>query len=202
MQESAGDATGGRGWATGGYDGEEAGCGPGAVDPQGSEVDAVSGEQAAVPTFGPEIELYFEDFLAGQHFALGSTTIQEPEILDFARRYDPQPFHVSVDSARATIFGGLIASGWQTAGIWMRLYCDSLLLRAASLGSPGVEDLRWMAPVRPGDLLVGSADVISTAPSTRHPARGSVVIRGELRDRDGASKMRLTAWGHFARRRH
>ncbi len=157
-------------------------------------------EESTVPSFGPEIELYFEDFQEGQHFDLGSTTILEQEILDFARRYDPQPFHVSVDSARGTIFGGLIASGWQTASIWMRLYCDALLLRSASLGSPGVEALRWVAPVRPGDLLVASVDVTSTSPSTHHPLRGSVVIKGELRGGDGGLKMRLTAWGHFARR--
>lgn len=150
--------------------------------------------------FGPQVELYFEDFHPGQRFELGEYRITQPEMLDFARRFDPQPFHVDPVTAAATTFEGLIASGWQTAAIWMRLYCDRLLLRAASLGSPGVEELRWLAPVRPGDLLRGSVEVISARPSARHLERGTLVMRGELRSGGQEPKMRLTAWGLFARR--
>ncbi|MHB1639998.1 MAG: MaoC family dehydratase [Candidatus Dormibacteria bacterium] len=157
-------------------------------------------ESGSVVSFGADVELYFEDFHQGQRFELGSVTVQEAEMLEFARRYDPQPFHVDPERARHTIFRGLIASGWQTAGIWMRLYCDGLLLRAASLGSPGVEELRWLAPVRPGDVLTGSVEVVSVSPSRRHPTRGTVIIQGELLGEDREPRMRLRAWGHFARR--
>ncbi len=150
--------------------------------------------------FGPQVDLYFEDFHKGQRFDLGSTEIREAEMLDFARRYDPQPFHVDPAQAQMTIFHGLIASGWQTAGIWMRLYCQAVLLRSASLGSPGVEDLRWLAPVRPGDSLNGTVEVLSVSPSRTNPARGTVVIAGELVGGDEKPRMRLRAWGHFARR--
>jgi acyl dehydratase len=150
--------------------------------------------------FGPQVELYFEDFREGQHFDLGSAEIEEAEMLEFARRYDPQPFHLDPEQAQRTVFGGLIASGWQTAGIWMRLYCQTVLVRSASLGSPGVEELRWLAPVRPKDLLTGSVDVLSATPSRTHPARGTVVIAGELSGQDHQVRMRLRAWGHFARR--
>lgn len=150
--------------------------------------------------FGPRVELYFEDFRQGQRFDLGSAEIEEAEMLEFARRYDPQPFHVDPAQARRTIFGGLIASGWQTAGVWMRLYCQAVLLRSASLGSPGVEELRWLAPVRPGDTLSGTVEVLSVSPSRTNPARGTVVIAGELVGDDGKPRMRLRAWGHFARR--
>lgn len=150
--------------------------------------------------WGPEIELFFEDFYEGQRFELGTKRISEEEMLAFARLYDPQPFHADPKTAEETVFRGLIASGWQTAGIWMRLYCDGVLLKASSLGSPGVQDLRWLAPVRPGDLLRGSVEVTGIRASARHPERGTVVIRGELRTDSGEVKMRLTAWGLFARR--
>lgn len=154
----------------------------------------------APTAWGPEVELFFEDFRDGQHFELGAKRISEEEMLTFARLYDPQPFHADLRTAEGTVFKGLIASGWQTASIWMRLYCDRVLLRAASLGSPGVEDIRWLAPVRAGDLLQGSIDVTSVRASAHHPERGTVVIRGELRTGPGELKMRLTAWGLIARR--
>jgi acyl dehydratase len=150
--------------------------------------------------FGAGVDLFFEDFEKGQHFELGQCQITEDEMLEFARRFDPQPFHVDVALARETVFGGLIASGWQTAAIWMRLYWDGLLHHAASLGSPGIEKLRWLAPVRPGDILLGTADVVSTQPSERHRERGTVIIDGGLKDPEGGLKMQLTAWGHFGRR--
>ncbi|NNM96662.1 MAG: MaoC family dehydratase [Candidatus Dormibacteraeota bacterium] len=160
-------------------------------------------DEHSLPTggeFGPQVDLFFEDFHPGQRFELGEYRITEAEMLDFARRFDPQPFHIDPVQASATIFKGLIASGWQTAAIWMRLYCDGLLLRAAILGSPGIEELRWLSPVRPGDLLRASVEVISGRPSVRHPERGTLVMRGELRGESGQLKMRLTAWGLIAHR--
>jgi acyl dehydratase len=150
--------------------------------------------------FGAGIDLFFEDFVEGQHFELGQHRISEEEMLEFGRRYDPQPFHADPELARETIFGGLIASGWQTGAIWMRLYWDGLLHRAASLGSPGIEKLRWLAPVRPGDLLLGTLDVLSTHPSERNSERGTVIVEGALNDQEGTTRMHLTAWGHFAKR--
>jgi len=174
-----------------------------AAPPLERRIQLPAADEHSVPTlgkFGPQVDLFFEDFHAGQRFELGDYRITEAEMLSFARQFDPQPFHVDPVRASATIFEGLIASGWQTAAIWMRLYCDGLLLRAASLGSPGIEELRWLSPVRPGDLLRGAVAVISGRPSARHPERGTVVMRGELRGESGELKMRLTAWGLIARR--
>ena len=93
-------------------------------------------------------EQYFEDFEPGQVVELGSVDVSEEEILEFARRYDPQPFHVDAEAAKGSVFGGLIASGWHTGSLWMRLYVDAMLGTASSQGSPGIEELRWLAPVR------------------------------------------------------
>src|SRR5947199_24274 len=94
---------------------------------------------------------YFEDFAEGQVYELGEVSISEAEILEFARKYDPQPFHVDQAAAQHSMFSGLIASGWQTASIYMGLLVRGLLLDSASLGSAGVDELRWLKPVRPGD---------------------------------------------------
>jgi acyl dehydratase len=145
-------------------------------------------------------ELYFEDLQAGQVVELGSHTISEEEIVAFAREWDPQPFHVDPEAARESIFGGLIASGWHTGAMWMRLYVDSLLDGAASMGSPGIEELRWLAPVRPGDTLSGRLTVLETTPSDRRPDRGTVRIRGEMVNQDGVTVMSMVSRGHFGRR--
>jgi acyl dehydratase len=145
-------------------------------------------------------EHYFDDFEPGQAFDLGSHTVSEAEIVEFARRWDPQPFHVDPVAARESVFGGLIASGWHTGAMWMRLYVDSLLGGAASQGSPGVEELRWLAPVRPGDILHGRLTVLETTPSARRPDRGTVRIRGEMVNQDGVTVLSMVSRGHFARR--
>lgn len=108
--------------------------------------------------------LYYEDIEVGQAFELGSYTVTEEEILDFARKFDPQPFHIDEEAARDSMFGGLIASGWHTASICMRLYVDTILNRSASMGSPGLDQLRWKRPVRPGDTLTGRFRVIERKP--------------------------------------
>ncbi|MCZ6840489.1 MAG: MaoC family dehydratase, partial [Alphaproteobacteria bacterium] len=98
-------------------------------------------------------DIYFEDLAAGQEYDLGSRTLDRAAIVDFATEFDPQPFHVDEEAAEQSIYGGLIASGWQTCGVYMRLLCDSFLLQVHSMGSPGVDELRWLGPVRPGDTL-------------------------------------------------
>ena len=143
---------------------------------------------------------YFEDFEPGQVVELGSHTVSEEEIVAFARLWDPQPFHVDPEAARASVFGGLIASGWHTGAVWMRLYVDALLGGSDSRGSPGVEELRWLAPVRPGDTLTGRLEVLETTPSERRPDRGTVRIRGELANQDGVTVLSMTSRGHFGRR--
>ena len=145
-------------------------------------------------------ELTFEDFEAGQVHELGNHTVSEDEIVDFARRWDPQPFHVDLEAASESQFGGLIASGWHTCAMWMRLYVDSLLGSATGRGSPGVEELRWLAPVRPGDTLTGRLTVLETTSSERRPDRGTVRIRGEMVNQDGVTVLSMVSRGHFGRK--
>jgi acyl dehydratase len=142
----------------------------------------------------------FENFEPGQVYELGSRTVTEAEILEFARQFDPQPFHLDPEAAKESVFGGLIASGWHTGAIWMRLYVDAMLGGAASRGSPGVEELRWLEPVRPGDTLTGSLTVLDVTPSATRSDRGTVRIRGELTNQDGVTVLRMTSRGHFGRR--
>ena len=144
---------------------------------------------------------YFEDFTTGQVFDLGSKVVTEAEIVAFARQFDPQPFHLDPEAAKESVFGGLIASGWHTGAMWMRLYVDSMLGGSAGRGSPGVEELRWLAPVRPGDTLTGQLTVLDVAPSERRPDRGTVRIRGELVNQEGVTVMSMTSRGHFGRRK-
>jgi len=144
-------------------------------------------------------DLYFEDFQPGQVFELGSHSVTEEEIVVFARQWDPQPFHVDPEAAKETVFGGLIASGWHTGAIWMRGYVDTLLGQA-SQGSPGIEELRWLAPVRPGDTLSSRLTVLETTPSERRADRGTVRIRGEMVNQDGVTVLSMVSRGHFARK--
>jgi acyl dehydratase len=141
--------------------------------------------------------LYFEDLAAGQVHPLGETTVDEAEMLAFARRFDPQPFHVRDDPGGP--FGGVIASGWFTASLFMRLYVDAMLADSASQGSPGGDELRWLAPVRAGDVLSGRITVLETRPSTKRADRGTAMMRGELY-RDGAAVFRMSFRGLFGRR--
>jgi acyl dehydratase len=145
-------------------------------------------------------ERYFEDFEPGQVLELGNHTVSEDEIIDFARQFDPQPFHVDPDAARQSVFGGLIASGWHTGAMWMRLYVDNMLGSASAQGSPGIEELRWLAPVRPGDTLYGRLTVLEATPSERRPDRGTVRIRGEMVNQDGVTVLSMVSRGHFGRR--
>jgi acyl dehydratase len=143
---------------------------------------------------------YFEDFSVGEVRQLGRRAVTRGEIVAFAREYDPQPFHVDEDAAARSPYGGLIASGWHTAAVFMRLFVEEILLESASLGSPGVEDLRWLRPVRPGDVLTGRVRVLETRPSERNHGRGTVVTESEALNQDGEVVMRMRARGFFSRR--
>jgi acyl dehydratase len=142
----------------------------------------------------------FEDFEPGQVYELGSKVVSEDEIVAFARQFDPQPFHLDTEAAKDSVFGGLIASGWHTGAMWMRLYVDSLLGGVSGQGSSGIEELRWLAPVRPGDTLSGRLIVLEATSSERHPGRGTIRIRGEMVNQDGVTVMSMISRGRFARR--
>jgi len=119
---------------------------------------------------------YFEDFKAGDRFESASLTISERLILEYARFYDPQVFHTDPEAAKATVYGGLIASGLQTIGIAFKLFFETGVLSACSLGSPGLDEIRWKAPVRPGDTLRVVAEILEARPSSSKPDRGLVRI--------------------------
>ena len=144
-------------------------------------------------------DLHFEDFEPGQVYELGSRLVTESDIVAFAREWDPQPFHIDPEAAKGSVFGGLIASGWQTGAMWMRMYVDTMLGTAAR-GSPGIEELRWLAPVRPDDTLSGRLEVLEATPSATRRDRGTIRIRGEMVNQDGVVVMSMTSRGHFGRR--
>jgi acyl dehydratase len=145
------------------------------------------------------VTLHFEDLRPGAVYDLGEVTVDEAEMLAFARRFDPQPFHADPVAALDTPFGGLIASGFYTVCLWMRMYVDRVLSDSTSQGSPGLCELRWLAPVRAGDVLHGRLTVLDSMPSSTRPGRGTAVLRGEL-FRDGEPVLRVTFRGLFGRR--
>ena len=128
---------------------------------------------------------YFEDFEVGMTSEFGPRVITEAEIIDFAAQWDPQPFHLDGEAARASMYGGLIASGWHTAGLMMRLYVEHYLTHVASLASPGLDELRWLKPVRPGDVLSVRVTVLKTVPSRSKPDRGAVTSFVEVINQAG-----------------
>ena len=145
-------------------------------------------------------ERYFEDYEPGAVYEYGHIEITEPEILEFATRFDPQPIHVDPEFAATGPFHGLIASGFHTSGIFMRLFADHYLSRVASLASPGLEELRWPAPVRPGDRLRLRTTTLETRPSRSKPDRGLVRTQGELFNQDDQLVLSLTALNLLRRR--
>jgi acyl dehydratase len=122
-------------------------------------------------------DLFFEDFKPGDRFESKTLTVTEALILEFGRFYDPQVFHIDAEAAKATIYGGLIASGLQTIALTFKLFFETGALGAASLGSPGLDEIRWRTPVRPGDTLRVVAEVVEARPSTSRPDRGIVRLR-------------------------
>ena len=138
-------------------------------------------------------EIAFGDLQAGDAFDLGEVTVTAQEIVAFARAYDPQPFHLDADVAADSPYGGLIASGWQTCGLFMRAFATGFLNRTLSLGSPGIDQLRWKAPVRPDDRLTARYEVVSVRVSASKPDRGIVVGHGSLAHPERGEVLHLTA---------
>ncbi len=143
--------------------------------------------------------LTFEDLTPGRVFYLGTTVVDRDEMVAFARRFDPQPFHVDEDAAKVSLFGRLAASGWFTAGLWMRLYADEILNKAESLGSPGGEEIAWPAPVFAGDELRASMEILEARRSRSRPGLGLVRLRGLLH-RGDELVFRSTFTGMFGTR--
>jgi acyl dehydratase len=136
---------------------------------------------------------YFEDYLPGTTHECGSVSINQDEIIAFAKEFDPQPLHVDPEAAARGPFGGLIASGWHTAAAVMRQLVDHYLPAEASLGSPGLDELRWPYPVRPGDTLRVRATVVEARRSLSKPDRGVVKTVVEAMNQDGRTVMRAIA---------
>ena len=140
---------------------------------------------------------HFEDFVPGEVAEFGPIAIDEAEVVAFARRYDPQPVHIDADAATAGPFGGLIASGWHTASLVMRVLVEHYLARGAALASPGVDELRWLQPVRPGDVLRVRVTVLEARRSRSKPDRGLVRTRIETVNQDDAVVMSMVAMNLF-----
>ena len=132
---------------------------------------------------------WFEEFEVGQRFVSQGVTVTEASIIDFASRYDPQRFHVDVEAAARTPFGGLVASGFQTLGLSFRKFFELGVIRESGIGAPGVEELRWTAPVRPGDTLHTEAEVLEVRPSRSKPDRGIVRLRYTALNQRGETVM-------------
>ena len=136
---------------------------------------------------------YFDDYLPGASYDCGSVSVSEAEIISFAIQFDPQPFHVDPGAAARGPFGGLIASGWHTAALVMRQLVDHYLSPEASLGSPGLDEMRWPEPVRPGDTLRVRATAVEARRSLSKPDRGILKTLIEAVNQDGRTVMRATA---------
>ncbi len=143
---------------------------------------------------------YFEDFVPGFVKEADGPTLNAEDIIDFAKKYDPQYFHVDPEAAQSSFFGGLIASGWHTAALAMRMMCDAYLLDSASLGSPGVDELRWTKPVFVGDSLNWKMTVLEQRPSRSRPDMGSILSKWEIFNQKGELVMHMTGWGMFKKR--
>ncbi|HEX8693693.1 MAG TPA: MaoC family dehydratase [Longimicrobium sp.] len=145
----------------------------------------------------PPGERYFEDYRPGAEHEFGPIAVEEAEVLAFGRRFDPQVFHTDPEAAARSEYGGLIASGWHTAALMMRLYSDHYLSRVATLVSPGVDELRWTLPVRPGDQLWIRVRVLSARRSRSRPDRGIVRSRVEVLNQRRETVMTAEALNFF-----
>jgi acyl dehydratase len=148
----------------------------------------------------PIEDRWFEDYQPGAVYEYGYATLTEDELLDFARKFDPQPIHIDPAYAKSGEFGGLIASGWHTSALMMRLLADNYLSKVASLASPGVDELRWPNPVRPGDTLRLRVEVVEARESRSKPDRGVVRTRAEMRNQENLVVLSLLAVNMVAKR--
>lgn len=145
-------------------------------------------------------ERYFEDFAVGDIYQSESVTLTESDIIDFALKYDPQPFHVDRLTAERSQFGGLIASGWQVAALSFRMFVQAGVLRGGGMGSPGLDRLRWLQPVRPDDTIHARATVTEVRESSSRRDRGYVTLDFEVRNQRDETVMSYTAVEIVARR--
>ena len=148
----------------------------------------------------PATKLYWEDFVPGRIVEYGPRHVTREEIMAFAAEFDPQPFHLDEAAARASMLGGLCASGWHSCCILMRMSADSFVLNSSSMGAPGVDEVRWLLPIRPGDDLTLRATVLSTRASNSRPDTGFVNVLLELYNAAGKCVMSLKAPLMFGRR--
>ena len=145
----------------------------------------------------PITDRYFEDYRPGFVGEYGSITVSQEEVIEFARRFDPQEFHTDPIRAARGPFGGLIASGWHTSSLMMRLYADHFVSKVAGLGSPGIDELRWTRPVRPGDTLSIRVTILEARRSSSKPDRGLVRVQIEVLNQDKEIVMSLKAMTLF-----
>jgi acyl dehydratase len=134
----------------------------------------------------------FEDFSCGQVIELREYEVSQKQMIEFAKIYDPQQFHTDPSAAARSPYGGLIASGWLTTAIFMRMQCDSFMADSTCIGSPGVDEIRWLKPVRPGDRLRGTNEVVAVKPSRSKPDRGVVFSKVEIYNQDDVLVMTLS----------
>ena len=140
--------------------------------------------------------LYFEDIVPGTKSAFGRYEVTRDEVIEFATKYDPQPFHLSDDEAAKTYFGRLSASGWHTAAMMMRMLVDNMsAVQQASLGSPGLDELRWLKPVYPGDVLRVETEILDKRPSRSRPDMGSFRSQATVRNQDDIVVMTVISIG-------
>ena len=124
--------------------------------------------------------IYFEDLNIGKKILIGPISVSEKEIIEFAKKFDPQPFHIDIEKAKDSLFGNLCASGWHTCSLYMRMLYDGLLINLASLGSPGMNEIRWIKPLFPDETINGELTIISKTPSKSKPSIGSMVIDSKV----------------------
>ena len=144
--------------------------------------------------------IFWEDFEPGAVREFGSHTLTAEEIVRFAREFDPQPFHLDEAAGRASVFGGLAASGWHTCSLVMRMMCDAYLLDSSSLGSPGLENIKWLKPVLAGDTLRVRLTVTDTRAMASRPLIGLVRCAWEVMNQRGATVLTMEGWNMFGRR--
>jgi acyl dehydratase len=146
------------------------------------------------------IKYYWEDLLVGSTRELGSVSPSAEQIRAFATQFDPQPFHVDEEAAKKSIFGSLCASGWHTCAMAMRLMVDNFLSEAASLGSPGLESLKWLKPVYPGDTLSLKSTILESRPMSSRPDVGLVRTAWDMFNQNGEKVLHMEGYGMFRRR--
>lgn len=146
----------------------------------------------------PASDRYFEDYIPGATYRLGEFTLSEEEIIDFASRFDPQAFHLDHAAAARSHFGGLVASGWHTASAMMRVVVDQFISSVAGMGSPGLDELRWLKPVRPGESLTVQVTVEKARRSVTKPERGLIHTLMEVLGPEGAPRMTVRSVGMVA----